>query len=60
VRYDPEVVANPLWVEEVRADREGLYRLICDTVSTGGAVFRGENSVIEQLAQTAQSVSALR
>ena len=49
VRYDPEVTVNPLWVDEVRTDREGLYRLIHDTVSAGGAVFCGENSVIEQL-----------
>ena len=53
MRYDPEVAANPLWLDKVRTDREGLYRLIRDTVSTGGAVFRGENSVIEQLARTA-------
>jgi DNA-binding HxlR family transcriptional regulator len=51
--YEPAVVASPLWVDKVRTDREGLYRLIRDTVSAGGAVFRGENSVIEQLAQTA-------
>jgi DNA-binding HxlR family transcriptional regulator len=53
MRHDPEVVAIPLWLDKVRTDREGLYRLIHDTVSAGGAVFRGENSVIEQLAQTA-------
>ena len=52
VRYDPVVVANPLWVDKARTDREELCRLIRDTVSAGGAVFRGENSVIEQLAQT--------
>jgi DNA-binding HxlR family transcriptional regulator len=51
VRYDPEVVANQLWLDKARTDREGLYRLIRDTVATGGAVFRGENSVIQQLAQ---------
>lgn len=53
VGYDPGVVANPLWLDKVRTDREGLYRLIHDTVSAGGAVFRGENSVIGQLAQIA-------
>lgn len=53
VRYDSAVVANPLWVDKARTDREELCRLIRDTVSAGGAVFRGENSVIEQLAQIA-------
>lgn len=53
VRYDPEVIVSPLWVDKARTDRDGLCRLIRDTVSAGGAVFRGENSVIEQLTQTA-------
>jgi DNA-binding HxlR family transcriptional regulator len=53
VRYDPEVIVNPLWVDKAQTDRDGLCRLIRDTVSAGGAVFRGENSVIEQLTQTA-------
>ena len=55
VRYDPEVVANRLWVDKIRADREGLYQLIHDTVSTGGAVFCGEHSVIERLAREASA-----
>jgi DNA-binding HxlR family transcriptional regulator len=55
LRYDPEVVANPLWVDKIRADREGLYRLIHDTVSAGGAVFRGEHNVIERLAREASA-----
>lgn len=53
VRYDPEVTVNPLWVDKARTDREGLCQLIHDTVSAAGAVFRGKNSVVEQLAQTA-------
>jgi DNA-binding HxlR family transcriptional regulator len=53
VRYDPEVTASRLWVDKVQTDREGLYRLIHDTVSAGGAVFRGENSVIDQLFRAA-------
>jgi hypothetical protein len=44
---------QPLWVDKARTDREGLCRLIRDTVSAGAAVFRGENSVIKQLAQMA-------
>jgi DNA-binding HxlR family transcriptional regulator len=55
VRYDPEAVVTPMWVEKARTDREELCGLIRDTVSAGGAVFRGENSVIEQLARTAPS-----
>jgi DNA-binding HxlR family transcriptional regulator len=50
VCHDPEVVTNPVWLDKLRADREGLCRLIHETVSAGGAVFRGEGSVIEQLA----------
>jgi hypothetical protein len=48
VRYDPEVAVNSLWVDKARTDRDGLCRLIRDTVSAGGAVFSGENSVIDQ------------
>jgi DNA-binding HxlR family transcriptional regulator len=50
VHHDPEVVAIPLWLDKVRTDREGLYRLIHETASVGGAVFRGKAGVIEQLA----------
>jgi DNA-binding HxlR family transcriptional regulator len=53
VSYDPDVVANPLWVSKAQQDRLGLYQLIRDTVMAGGAVFRGEHSVIEQLQRAA-------
>jgi DNA-binding HxlR family transcriptional regulator len=49
VSYDPEVVANPLWVTKAQTDRAGLCQLIRDTVAAGGSVFRGENNVINQL-----------
>jgi DNA-binding HxlR family transcriptional regulator len=49
VHYDPEVVENPLWTRKVQTDRTGLYKLILDTVVTGGSVWRGKDSVIEQL-----------
>lgn len=52
VRYDAEVVENPLWTRKVETDRTGLYTLIHDTVARGGSVWRGEDSVIEQLQQT--------
>jgi DNA-binding HxlR family transcriptional regulator len=50
VGHDPDVAVKQLWVDQVRADRERLYRIIRDTVAAGGSVFRGERSVIEQLA----------
>jgi DNA-binding HxlR family transcriptional regulator len=56
LRYDPEVAVNSLWVAKARTDRDGLCRLIRDTVSAGGSVFRGKNSVIDQLARTTPSV----
>jgi DNA-binding HxlR family transcriptional regulator len=49
VRYDPEVVENPLWTSKAASDRTGLYQLIHDTVVRGGSVYRGHDSVIEQL-----------
>ncbi|MGI9149623.1 MAG: winged helix-turn-helix transcriptional regulator [Chloroflexota bacterium] len=55
VSYDPEVVANRLWVSKAQADRVGLYQLIRDTVLAGGAVWRGENSVIDQLSRAGSS-----
>lgn len=55
VAYDPDVVANPLWTDKVRADREGLYQLIRETVAAGRAVFRGEDSVVEQLARVSSA-----
>lgn len=49
VKHDPEVAEDPLWTRQVETDREGLYRLIRDTVAGGGSVWRGRDSVIEQL-----------
>lgn len=56
VSYGPEVVSNPLWVRKAQVDRLGLYDLIRETVRAGGAVFRGRNSVIEQLQSEAGSL----
>ena len=55
VSYDPDVVENPLWTRKVETDRAGLYKLIHDTVLSGGSVWRGEGSVIDQLRQTARA-----
>jgi DNA-binding HxlR family transcriptional regulator len=49
VSYDPEVVENPLWTSKVQTDRTGPYKLIHHTVASGGSVWRGEDSVVEQL-----------
>lgn len=49
VRHDPEVTENPLWTSKAETDRPGLYKLIHDTVAGGGSVWRGNDSVIEQL-----------
>ncbi|PZS21536.1 MAG: transcriptional regulator [Pseudonocardiales bacterium] len=49
VSYGPKVIANPVWVRKAETDRLGLYHLICETVRAGGAVFHGQNSVIEKL-----------
>jgi len=51
VRHDPEVTENPLWTSKAETDRTGLYKLIHDTVVNGGSVWRGNDSVIEQLRQ---------
>jgi DNA-binding HxlR family transcriptional regulator len=47
--YGSEVTTNPLWVEKAQADPARLGRLIREAILEGGAVFRGQNSVIEQL-----------
>jgi DNA-binding HxlR family transcriptional regulator len=49
VAYGPEVTTDPLWGKKAQTDPVGLRQLIHDTVLAGGAVFRGQNSVIEQL-----------
>lgn len=48
-RHDPGVTENPLWTSKAETDRTGLYKLIHDTVAGGGSVWRGNDSVIEQL-----------
>jgi DNA-binding HxlR family transcriptional regulator len=53
VRNDPEVAENPLWTGRAETDRAGLYQLIHDTVAGGGSVWRGKDSVIEQLQRLA-------
>ena len=49
VSNDPEVVVNPFWVDNAQADMAGLFQLIRNTVAAGGSVYRGDDSVVEQL-----------
>ncbi len=49
VTYGSDVTANPFWIGKSRDDPRALNKLIRDTVQAGGAVWRGPNSVIDQL-----------
>jgi DNA-binding HxlR family transcriptional regulator len=49
VSYGPEVTPNRHWVTEAATDPVGLRDLIHATAVSGGAVWRGRNSVIAQL-----------
>ncbi len=49
VSHDPQVIANPVWASQVRADRVGLCGHIEKAVRAGRSVFCGEQSVIDQL-----------
>lgn len=53
--YGAAVATNPLLVQNAQTDPTGLRQLIHDTVLEGGAVFRGQNSVIEQLSTRASN-----
>ena len=37
------------WLDAVRSNRNEMVRRVRETVSSGGAIFVGENSVVEQL-----------
>lgn len=50
--HGPGVRTDDLFLEVARTDRGELVGLVRDTVAAGGAVFRGEDSVIEQLRRT--------
>lgn len=54
-RHDPEVTVNPLWTSKAETDRTGLCKLIHDTVASGGSVWSGNDSVIEQLQRTSDT-----
>jgi DNA-binding HxlR family transcriptional regulator len=47
--HGPDVRTDELFLEAARTDRGKLLELVRDTVAAGGAVFRGDDSVIDQL-----------
>ncbi len=49
VLHGSETRRDPLWLEAVAQDREGLCDLIRETVQRGGSVWSGEDSVARQL-----------
>ena len=49
VAYGPEVTPNPYWVSEASTDPVGLRDLVHATAKSGGAVWKGSDSVITQL-----------
>lgn len=50
-RYDPQTIAPKEFVEYVYAHRDKMFALITDTVREGGAIFAGEQSVIQKMSQ---------
>jgi DNA-binding HxlR family transcriptional regulator len=48
-RVDPETGAPIQWIETVARHKPEMIELITATVRNGGAVFVGENSVLDQL-----------
>lgn len=54
-RHDPNTTAPQEFVARVYADREGMFRLIRETVQAGGSVFAGPDSVVNKLAAKAEN-----
>jgi DNA-binding HxlR family transcriptional regulator len=49
--HDPETDAPKEWIDLVNSDKEGMDRLIRETVARGGSIFVGEGSVIGQVGE---------
>jgi DNA-binding HxlR family transcriptional regulator len=49
-QHDPQTGAPLAWIAGVKADKEGMIKLIRETVQRGGSVFSGPDSVVRQLA----------
>ncbi len=47
-RYDPSTGAPQEWIALVNADKEGMTRLMRETVRNGGSVFAGPGSVVSR------------
>lgn len=50
-RHDPKTIAPKEFVEYIYGHRDEMFALITQTVREGGAIFAGENSVINKLNQ---------
>jgi DNA-binding HxlR family transcriptional regulator len=48
--HDPQTSTPEAWISAVNADREGMIRLIRETVKNGGSIFVGPESVVSKLA----------
>ena len=49
--HDPQTIAPKEFVEYVYGNRDQMFALITQTVRDGGAIFAGENSVIQKMQQ---------
>jgi DNA-binding HxlR family transcriptional regulator len=54
-RIDPDTQAPIEWIETVARNKPEMIELVTRTVRNGGAVFVGENSVVEQVGAAAPS-----
>lgn len=50
-RHDPQTIAPKEFVEYVYGHRDQMFALITQTVREGGAIFVGENSVVQKMQQ---------
>lgn len=50
-RHDPQTIAPKEFVEYVYGHRDQMFALITETVRDGGAIFAGENSVVQKMQQ---------
>ena len=48
-RYDPQTAAPAAWIALMEAEREKMIQRIRETVRSGGSVFVGERSLLNQL-----------
>ena len=46
--HDPHTAAPAAWIALMKAEREKMIRLMCETLQSGGSVFVGEKSLLGQ------------